>query len=74
MKEIKITGSKIKETLTQIDTIGELGPKERGCLRLLTEKMFSMCRGLLATYAHLNDSGRKCVRLMENERKINQCF
>ncbi|MEG1946884.1 MAG: hypothetical protein RR139_07280 [Lachnospiraceae bacterium] len=74
MKEIKITGSKIKEVLTQIDTIGELGHKERGCLRLLTEEMFSMCHELLGTYAHLNDSGRKCVRLMENERRINQCF
>lgn len=51
MKEIKITGSKIKEALTQIDTIGELGFKERGCLRLLTEEMFSMCHKLLGVYS-----------------------
>lgn len=51
MKEIKIMKSKIKEALAQIETIEELGPKERGCLRLLTEEMFSMCHELLGTYA-----------------------
>lgn len=51
MKEIKITGSKIKEALAQIDTIEELGFKERGCLRLLTEEMFSMCHKLLGVYS-----------------------
>ncbi|MEG1294222.1 MAG: hypothetical protein RSD33_08470, partial [Clostridium sp.] len=38
MKEIKIMKSKIKEALAQLETIEELGPKERGCLRLLTEE------------------------------------
>lgn len=50
MKEIKITGCKIKEALAQIDTIEELGIKERGCLRLLTEEMFSMCHEILSVY------------------------
>lgn len=47
MKEIKITGCKIKEALAQVDTIEELGIKERGCLSLLTEEMFSMCHEIL---------------------------
>lgn len=51
MKEIKITGCGSKEALEQIDTIEELGIKERGCLRLLTEEMFSMCRELLDVYS-----------------------
>lgn len=49
MKEIKITESKMNEALAQIDTLKELNPKDRGCLRLLTEEMFSMCKELLGT-------------------------
>lgn len=51
MKEIKITESKINDALAQIDTITQLTPKDRGCLRLLTEEMFSMCHELLGTSA-----------------------
>lgn len=47
MKEIRITESKMSEALAQIDTLGGLSPKDRGCLRLLTEEMFSMCKELL---------------------------
>ncbi|MEG0688014.1 MAG: hypothetical protein RR466_04925 [Hungatella sp.] len=47
MKEIRITESKMSEALGQIDTLEGLSPKESGCLRLLTEEMFSMCKELL---------------------------
>lgn len=47
MKQIKITESSMSEALTQMDTLGGLGTKDKGCLRLLTEEMFSMCRELL---------------------------
>ena len=47
MKEIRITESKMSEALMQIDTLEGLSPKDSGCLRLLTEEMFSMCRELL---------------------------
>lgn len=47
MKEIKITKSKMSEALAQIDTLEELDSKDMGCLRLLAEEMFSMCRELL---------------------------
>ncbi|QOX63007.1 hypothetical protein FRZ06_06450 [Anoxybacterium hadale] len=49
MKEIRITESNMKEALAQIDTLEGLRPKDRGCLRLLAEEMFSMCRELLHT-------------------------
>lgn len=51
MKEIKVTECKIKEALSQLDTIEDLGFKERGCLHLLTEEMFSMCNNLLGVYS-----------------------
>lgn len=47
MKKIRITESKMREALAQIDTLEELSPKDGGCLRLLAEEMFSMCRELL---------------------------
>lgn len=50
MKETKITKSNVEEALEQIDLITEISIKERGCLRLLTEEMFSMCHELLDTY------------------------
>lgn len=53
MKEIKITSSKIKEALEQIDTITELNIKERSCLRLLTEEMFYVCGNLVYICAGL---------------------
>ncbi len=58
MKEIRITESKINEALTQIDAMEGLNSKDRGCLRLLTEEMFSMCRELLNT--ELLDFEVKC--------------
>lgn len=51
MKQIRITESKMSEALTQIDALEGLGFKDKGCLRLLTEEMFSMCRELLDTNA-----------------------
>ncbi|MEG1605570.1 MAG: hypothetical protein RR452_06185 [Clostridia bacterium] len=47
MKEIKITGSTMSEALSQIESLEGLRPKDSGCLRLLTEEMFSMCKDLL---------------------------
>lgn len=47
MKEIKITESEIKEALAQIDALENLSTKDQGCLRLLTEEMFSMVKELL---------------------------
>lgn len=47
MKQIRITESKVSEALAQIDALEGLSPKDRGCLRLLAEEMFSMCRELL---------------------------
>lgn len=47
MKEIKMKGSRVSEALAQIDALEDLSPKNKGCLRLLTEEMFSMCKELL---------------------------
>lgn len=47
MKEIRITEIRMSEALAQIDTIEDLSSKDKGCLRLLTEEMFSMCMELL---------------------------
>lgn len=49
MKEIIIKESSMIEALTQIDGLDALSPKDKGCLRLLTEEMFSMCKELLST-------------------------
>ena len=42
MKQINVTESKMSEAMTQIEGLDGLSPKEKGCLRLLTEEMFSM--------------------------------
>lgn len=47
MKQINMTESKMSEALAQIDALESLGLKDKGCLRLLTEEMFSMCKELL---------------------------
>lgn len=47
MKTITITKSTVENAMREIDAIGELGQKERNCLRLLAEEMFSMIRELL---------------------------
>lgn len=47
MKQISVSESKMSEAMTQIEGLDGLSPKEKGCLRLLTEEMFSMCRELL---------------------------
>lgn len=49
MKQINIIESKMSEALAQIEAIEGLGIKNKGCLRLLTEEMFSMCKELLDT-------------------------
>jgi hypothetical protein len=49
MKEVKITESSMADALAQIEMLEGISPKNRGCLRLLTEEMFSMCRELLGT-------------------------
>ena len=51
MKQFKIIESKMSEALAQIEALEGLGPKDIGCLRLLTEEMFSMCRELLGAEA-----------------------
>ncbi len=51
MKQIRITESKMNEALAQIDMLEGLSPKNIGCLRLLTEEMFSICRELLGVDA-----------------------
>lgn len=72
MKEIKITESKMSEALAQIDTLEGLRPKDRGCLRLLTEEMFSMCRELLGTdaldFEVKRDEGRYTLRTATKTR------
>lgn len=66
MKEIRITESKMSEALQQIDALEGLRPKDRGCLRLLTEEMFSMCKELLHTdvldFEVKHDEGRYTLR------------
>lgn len=47
MKHISISEGKVSEALGQIEALEGLNPKNRGCLRLLTEEMFSMCKELL---------------------------
>lgn len=47
MKEIKISESTVKEVLSHFDSLDGIPPKNIGCLRLLTEEMFSMCHELL---------------------------
>ncbi len=72
MKEIRIMESKMSEALAQIDRLEDLTPKNRGCLRLLTEEMFSMCRELLGA-EHLDfevkyDKGRYTLRAVTKTR------
>ncbi len=47
MKQINITKATVKEALAQIDTLNELSPKNKNCLRLLADEMYSMCKELL---------------------------
>lgn len=47
MKQISMTEVKVSEALAQIDALEHISPKNAGCLRLLTEEMFSMLRELL---------------------------
>lgn len=49
MKQINITESKMGEALAQIEALEGIGFKDKGCLRLLAEEMFSMCKELLET-------------------------
>ncbi|OQA07177.1 MAG: hypothetical protein BWY65_01973 [Firmicutes bacterium ADurb.Bin373] len=62
IKQIKITGCKMSEALAHIGALEGLGPKDRGCLRLLTGGMFSMGEHLLETdtldFALKGDGGR----------------
>ncbi len=72
MKEIRITESKMSEALMQIDTLEGLSPKDSGCLRLLTEEMFSMCRELLDAdvldFEVKHDEGRYILRTATKTR------
>ncbi|MEG1560234.1 MAG: hypothetical protein RRY79_05550 [Clostridia bacterium] len=47
MKQISIKESTINEAMAQIDALDGINPKNRSCLRLLTEEMFSMAMELL---------------------------
>lgn len=62
MKTISMTESKVTEALAQIDALEGINPKDRGCLRLLTEEMFSMAAELLDTnfmdFSLKNDKGQ----------------
>jgi hypothetical protein len=62
----------MSEALAQIDALEGLGLKDRGCLRLLTEEMFSMCRELLATdsldFEVKRDEGRYILRTVTKTR------
>lgn len=49
MKQITISESKVEEAMSQIDALVDLPLKNKGCLRLLTEEMFSMINELLHT-------------------------
>lgn len=47
MKQIVITDSTMAEAIAQIDALESLSIKDQGCLRLLTEEMFSMVVNVL---------------------------
>ena len=49
MKNLKISMNDIQmeDALAQIDVVSALTPKEKNCLRLLTEEMFSMMENVL---------------------------
>lgn len=47
MKQINLKECLVTEAMTQIDTWEGITPKVRGCLRLLTEEMFSLVKELL---------------------------
>lgn len=47
MKQISITESTVAEAMAQIDALENLNAKQRSCLRLLTEEMYSMVNELL---------------------------
>lgn len=49
MKQISISETNINEAMAHIDLLDGLSPKNKGCLRLLTEEMFSMVKELLKT-------------------------
>lgn len=49
MKQISMIGANVNEAMAQIDALENISPKTQGCLRLLTEEMFSMIRELLET-------------------------
>lgn len=75
MKETKITKSNVEEALEQIDLITEISIKERGCLRLLTEEMFSMCHELLGTNAldfELKQDGRRCTLSGSTKTQVDE--
>ena len=45
---IKCTGSNVEEAMNQIGELSGLDPKQKNCLTLLTEEMFSMMSTVLA--------------------------
>jgi len=47
MKQLSLTGCNVSEAIDIMDGISELSPKNKSCIRLLTEEMFSMCKELL---------------------------
>ncbi|MEG0615732.1 MAG: hypothetical protein RR540_08245 [Oscillospiraceae bacterium] len=47
MKKISIVETELPEVLAQIDALDGISPKDKNCLRLLSEEMVSMVTGLL---------------------------
>ncbi|MEG0571334.1 MAG: hypothetical protein RR497_06795 [Oscillospiraceae bacterium] len=75
MKDIKMVPSSMSQALAQIDELEELSPKDKGCLRLLTEEMFSMCKELLSTdtldFALKREDGC-CVLCVRTKTQVNE--
>ncbi|MEG0771387.1 MAG: hypothetical protein RR436_05765 [Clostridia bacterium] len=75
MKEIKMIECRMSEALAQIDALEALAPKVRGCLRLLTEEMFSMCKELLSTETldfEVKSEDTRCVLCVSTKTQVNE--
>ncbi|MDD3164428.1 MAG: hypothetical protein PHS97_01060 [Oscillospiraceae bacterium] len=75
MKEIKIMESSMREALAQIDALESLSPKDSGCLRLLTEEMFSLCGALLDVDAldySVKREGKRYALRVSTETGVNE--
>jgi len=59
---IKCTGSSVEDAMEQINGLSELDPKQKNCLVLLTEEMFSMMGSILS-----NKEATFAIAKVENE-------